>query len=248
VVGEDLALNIFKEKEMEVFKLFYSVVAPWLSQCAANDALLAAGNPNPTLEQLVESAKQHFDALSVKSDKAKYPQSATIAARNFAMDANLQKALQLERNQMREEITAGRSTFVFRTGNGTRKVFDSATGHEVQYRRDGSPVKPPDVWWDTVDIQTLRLVHSQIMAERGYRATPTEKLSVDSIRASQSPEQQAEDVVLTHPDSGEPFTKQSLVKYINSGHAATNTRRILVINNKVDRARERAFFKLLGKI
>jgi guanyl-specific ribonuclease Sa len=234
---------------MEVFKLFYSTVAPWLEPIIANtETLTRVAGANPTLEALTEAAKSCADSLAVKSNKSAYPQSATVAARNLALDTNLQKALAMEREQLKQEITQGKSTFTFRTPNGTRKVYSSETGHEMSYSSNGPRRSTEPKWWDTVDIQTLRLVHSQIMAERGYRATPTEKLSVDSIRASQSPQQQAEDVVLTHPDSGEPFTKQTLIKYLNAGSASEHTRRILVINNKVDAARERAFFKLLGKI
>src|SRR5271170_2961235 len=117
---------------MEALERFYQFVAPWLDVDANDATLLAwAGDP-PTLESLTEAAKQLPD-LVIRQDYARFPANATTAGRNMQMDVALPRALAAEREQLIAEIGNGQSTFSLVTAWGSRKVYDSATGVEIQY-------------------------------------------------------------------------------------------------------------------
>ena len=90
------------------------------------------------------------------------------------------KAEIAERHRLRDEITNGQSTFSMRSSNGNRIVYDSETGHELQFSQHGSDGRPrksnEENWFETTDIQTIRKVHAQIMEERRLQNTDRSEL------------------------------------------------------------------------
>jgi hypothetical protein len=213
--------------------LFYRIVAPWLEPCEGNDSILiGVTGPNPTLEQLVEAAKQTFESLVVNSDYPQYPSAATTAGRNLAMETALPQALVEERMALKDEITQGQSVFSMRQ-NGIIKRFSGETGEEVYYDGQGSPrTKTPNDWFATVDLATLRAVRDQITLERGFK-----QQSVAELRAQIKPQRQnpalpsskpvesSDGYQLINPSTLQEFTRPELLAFVSVRGNAT---RILV--------------------
>jgi hypothetical protein len=238
----------------QIFEVFFTRVAPWLWVDANRGLLLANIQGEVTLEKLVAAAKV-TRGLVFRKDfyEAMQEDLRSEAHQHAKLDANLAHfgpaAEKAERDQIRADITQGRSTFTF-VNAGVRRTYDSRTGHALEFRRDGTPIKAPDIWWDSVDIDTLRAVHAQIMSERGMRSQTSDELrkqlpsgmprthqdgggdpfkpqvSVNGVQ--QKATYYDETYQLINPQTQLPFaSKKELVVYLNQG-GSDAARKILV--------------------
>jgi hypothetical protein len=147
------------------------------------------------------------------------------------------KAEIAERHRLRDEITNGQSTFSMRSANGNRIVYDSETGHELQFSQHGSDGRPrksnEENWFETTDIQTLRKVHAQIMEERRLQNTDRSELRKE-VAEQHRPKFSAplpdttpvekltsDGYVLVNPATLAEFTKPQLLAFLDvKGNAA----------------------------
>jgi hypothetical protein len=260
---------------MTVFRIFYEI-APWYALDANTNVLLQALGNNPvTLENLIAVSKT-IDGLALREDITKHMTILnSIAGRHEAIDrayqqkgkALLAQADRAERMQLKQEITLGKSTFSVRLSNGQRRVYDGDTGDEVQFSPNG-PRKSTYNWFLEGPIEDIRAIRDQLVNERSARGKSVDELRREvrpagavrdqqitddfktsvSINGQQQRQEAVEEVTLLDPRSGVPFTKQTIIQYLNSGSGNENAKALLVRSGRVDKARERALLKLLGKI
>jgi hypothetical protein len=260
---------------MTVFRIFYEI-APWYALDANTNVLLQALGDNPvTLENLIAVSKT-TDGLALRDDITKHMSILnSTAGRNEAIDRGYQqkgKALlaqadRAERMQLKKEITQGSSTFSVRLANGQRRVYDGETGDEVQFSPNG-PRKSTYNWFLEGPIEDIRAIRDQLVNERSARGKSVDELRQEirpnvsrnqvggELKASvslngqqqQQSQEAVEEVTLLDPRSGIPFTKQTIIQYLNSGSGNDNAKALLVRAGRVDKARERALLRLLGKI
>jgi hypothetical protein len=201
----------------------------------------------------------------------------SVAGRNEAIDrfynekgrAMVAEAETKERLEIKQFVTQGRSVFTFTTNN-VKKQYDSESGHLIEYSRDGRPVPPPNNWWLSAPLETLRAVRAQVEAERGFRGKSADQLreeirpnvprnqvggdfkatlsKSDGTSSSTQSTDDVEVITLCHPESGEVFTRASVISYLNKGNSSENARKLLVRGGRIHRPSEVALLRLLGKI
>jgi hypothetical protein len=248
----------------EALTTFYLRVAPWL-EMGGNDSFLQAeavedivelakGSNGPAVRQeyLAEYPELRTTAgRNLALDRAleqyleKERQSLVLELGGKVSDYTTFSNAELralcdetaERNQLQAEITRGQSMFSMKQ-NGVTQRFDSATGQKIVGGRDGRPrIESNENWFQTVDIETLRAVHAQIVQERDWKEN-TDSSELKKIIRDQRPGYSAplpntkpvdtltaDGYQLINPNTLTEFTKPQLLAFLDvKGNAA----RILV--------------------
>ncbi len=143
------------------------------------------------------------------------------------------RALAVERQTFIDEITQGRSQFSVMTAWGSRKVYDSATGEEVQYSPAGGQRKPGGNAWANLTNEQVRDLHKRVVEERRLKnLSPSElRREITPQRhkyeaPSREPMESSTGYVLVNPETNREFTKIELIKFLNGGRG--NASQILV--------------------
>jgi hypothetical protein len=185
-----------------------------------------------------------------------------IAAEQTAEKTNERR----ERLHLQQEITQGKSLFYVRNQFGVPKAYSGKDGHEYEYSPN-APRRNRGNWFMDAPIETVRAIRDQLAAERGVRGKSADELrsvvnpnphrdqqiggdfkTTCSPGSTTQQQEVAEDFVLTHPDTGEPFTKATVIAFLNHGNSSENAKRILVRQGRVFKPAETALLRLLGKI
>jgi hypothetical protein len=115
-------------------------------------------------------ASERKNLLQALGSDPKYANATNVELRVY-VNANSERA------RLKAEITGDQSMFSKRV-NGIAQRYDSATGQRIiGYDSQQRPkLESKENWFAVVDLETLRIVHAEIMQERGWRAGSSEDI------------------------------------------------------------------------